>query len=209
MLGMKKLACALPLNLIRQASSLDHGHKAPWWRERLFFDGWLPWLTLLDHGGLMALLHHVRQRIRWCLWSIVSYRTCHRLLCLHPFLKCSTEAKEFPALNEEMSRSSHSILVEVDVPCASSIEHLFCRWWWLITASAPLSFWPRIAASASATDAAVVVPMSWSVVVIIAVLVHVACCYHIRGVHVIVAVPTAFLPGASVKLIFCIDVTLR
>jgi hypothetical protein len=154
-------------------------------------------------------LHHVHRRIRWCWWSVVSYHTCHRLLCLHPFLKCSTEAKEFPALNEEMSRSSHSILVDVGVPCASPIEHLFRRRQWLITASAPLCFWPRIAASASATVAVVVVPTSWSIAVTVAVLIHVACCYHIRGVHVIVAVPTTFLLGASVKLIFCVNVTLR
>jgi hypothetical protein len=139
----------------------------------------------------------------------LSYRTYHGLFCLHPFLKCSIEAKEFPALNEEMSRSSHSILVEVGVPCASSIEHFFRRRRWLITASAPLCFWPRIAASASATAAVVVVPTSWSVTVIVAVLVHVACCYHIRSIRIIVAVPTTFLSGANVKLIFCIDVTLR
>jgi hypothetical protein len=53
-LGVKDLTCALPLNLIHRASSLDHGHEAPWWREHLFFDGWLPWLDLLDRGGLMA-----------------------------------------------------------------------------------------------------------------------------------------------------------
>jgi hypothetical protein len=48
----------------------------------------------------------------------------HRLLRLHPLLKCLTKAKEFPALDEEMSRSSHSIFVDVGVPCAPSIEHL-------------------------------------------------------------------------------------
>jgi hypothetical protein len=127
--------------------------------------------------------------------------------CLHPFLKCSTNAKEFPALNEEMSRSSHCIFVNVGVPCASPIEHLFRRRRWLITASTPFCFWPRIAASASATTAVVGFPTSWSVAVIVAVLIHVACCYHIRGVRVIVAVPTTFLSRASVKLIFCVDVT--
>jgi hypothetical protein len=208
-LGVKNFACVLPLNLIHRASSLDHGHEAPWWRECLFFDGWLMWLALLDRGGLMALLYHGHRWIRWCWWSVVSYRTCHRLLCLHPFLECSTEAKEFPALNEEMSRSSHSILVEVGVPCASSIEHLFYRRWWLIMMSVPLYFWPQIAASTSATAAAVVVPSSWFVTVIVTVLIHVACRYHICGVHVIIAVPTTFLLGASVKVIFCVDITLR
>jgi hypothetical protein len=115
---VKDLSCALPLNPIHRTSSLDHGHKSPWWQEHLFFDGWLLWLDLLDRGGLVALLHHVRRRVRWCWWTIVSYHTCHRLLCLHPFLKCSTKAKEFPALNEEMSRSLHSIFVDVGVPCA-------------------------------------------------------------------------------------------
>jgi hypothetical protein len=41
MLGVKDLSCALPLDLICRASSLDHGHKASWRQERLFFDGWL------------------------------------------------------------------------------------------------------------------------------------------------------------------------
>jgi hypothetical protein len=124
-LGVKDLSCALPLDFIHRAPSLDHGHEASWWQERLFFDGWLPWLDLLDRGGLVALLYHVCRRVRWWWWSIVSYRTCHRLLCLHPLLKCLTEAKEFPALNEEMSGSSHSIFVDVDVSCAPPIEHLF------------------------------------------------------------------------------------
>jgi hypothetical protein len=114
------------LDFIRRAPSLNHGHEASRWRERLFFDGWLPWLDMLDRGGLMALLYHVCWRVgRWW-WSVVSYRTCHRLLGLHPLLKCSAEAKEFPALNEEMSGSSHSIFIEVRVSCAPPIKHLFC-----------------------------------------------------------------------------------
>jgi hypothetical protein len=75
--------------------------------------------------------------------------------------------------------------------------------------SAPLHFWPRIVASAPATAAVVVVPSQWSVVIIITVLVHIACRYHICGVRVIVAVPMTFLLGAGVQLIFCIDVSLR
>jgi hypothetical protein len=74
--------------------------------------------------------------------------------------------------------------------------------------SAPLRFWPRIAASAPATTAVVVVPSLWSVVIIVTVLIHVACRYHICGIRVIVVVPTTFLSGAGVKLIFCIDVML-
>jgi hypothetical protein len=124
-LGVKYFSCALPLDFIRRAPSLDHGHEASWWRERLLFDGWLPWLDLLDRGGLVALLYHVCQWVRWWWWSVVNYRTCHQLLHLHPLLKCSTEAKEFHALNEEMSGSSHSIFVDVGVSCAPPIERLF------------------------------------------------------------------------------------
>jgi hypothetical protein len=92
-------------------------------------DGWLPRLDVLDRGGLMALLallYHVCRRVgRW--WrSVESYRACHQLFGLHPFLKCSTEAKELSALDEEMSGSSYPIFIEVRVSCAPSIEHLFC-----------------------------------------------------------------------------------
>jgi hypothetical protein len=124
--SVEYLSCALPLDFIRRAPSLDHGHEASWWREHLFFDGWLPWLDLLDRGGLVALLYHVCRRVRQWWWSVVSYRTCHRLLRLHPLLKCSTEAKEFPALNEEMIGSSHSIFIDVGLSCAPPIEHLLC-----------------------------------------------------------------------------------
>jgi hypothetical protein len=124
--GVEYLSCPLPLDFIRRAPSLNHGHEASWWQERLFFDGWLPWLDVLDRGGLMALLYHVFRQVRQWWWSVETYHTCHWLLGLHPLLKCSTEAKEFPALNEEMSGSSHSIFIEVRVSCASPIEHLFC-----------------------------------------------------------------------------------
>jgi hypothetical protein len=124
--GVEYLSRTLALDFIRRAPSLDHRHEASWWRERLFFDGWLPWLDLLDRGGLVALLYNIRRWIRRWWWSVVSYRTCHRLLGLHPLLKSSTEAKEFPTLNEEMSGSSHSIFIEVRVSCASPVELLFC-----------------------------------------------------------------------------------
>jgi hypothetical protein len=76
--------------------------------------------------ALLALLYHVCRRVgRW--WqSVKSYRACHRLVGLHPLLKCSTEAKEFSALDEEMSGSSYPVFIEVRVSCAPSIEHLFC-----------------------------------------------------------------------------------
>jgi hypothetical protein len=65
-LGVKDFSSALPLDPICQESSLNHGHKASWWRERFFFDGRLPWFDdMLDRGGLVALLHHVCQRVRW------------------------------------------------------------------------------------------------------------------------------------------------
>jgi hypothetical protein len=63
-------------------------------------------------------LYHARWRIRRWWWSVVSYRTYHRLLGLHPLLKCSTEAKEFPAFNKEMSGSSDPIFIEVRVSCS-------------------------------------------------------------------------------------------
>jgi hypothetical protein len=90
------------------------------------FVSWLLWLAVLDCSGLVTLLDHIHRRIRWRRWSVVSYRASHWLLGLHPLLKRSTEAKEFPALNEEMCRSLDAIFIEVSVPCAPSIEHLFC-----------------------------------------------------------------------------------
>jgi hypothetical protein len=126
MLGVEHLPCALPLDFVRRAPALNHGHESSLQREHLLFVSWLPWLAMLDCGGLVTLLDHVRQRIgrRW--WSIVSYRASYCLLCLHPLLKRSTETEEFPALNEEMCRSSDAIFIEISVPCAPSIEHLFC-----------------------------------------------------------------------------------
>jgi hypothetical protein len=196
-------------DLIHWASSLDHGHEASWWWECLFFDDWLSWLDLLDHGGLVALLHHVCRWVRWWWWSIVSYRTCHRLLCSHPLLKCLTKAKEFSALDEEMSRSLHSIFVDLGVPYAPLIEHFLRRRRWLITTSAPLRFWPRIAASASATASIVAIPLSWSVMIVVVVVIHVACCYHIHCIRIIVAASATLLLRVGVKLIFWVDIMFR
>jgi hypothetical protein len=64
-------------------------------------------------------------------------------------------------------------------------------------------------ASAPATTAIVVVSSSRPIAIIVPVLVNVACYYHVRGVCIIVAVPTTFLSGAVVKLVFRIDITLR
>jgi hypothetical protein len=97
MFGMENLSCMLPLNSVRQAPSLNHGHESSQWRECFFFGSWLSWLALLDCSSLVALLHHICWRIRPWWWSVVSYCTGHRLLGLHPFLECSAETKEFPA----------------------------------------------------------------------------------------------------------------
>jgi hypothetical protein len=51
----------------------------------------------------------------------------------HLFLKRLAEPKEFPALDEEMCWFSPSILVDVDVLGAPSVEQFFCRGWWLVT----------------------------------------------------------------------------
>jgi hypothetical protein len=74
---------------------------------------------------------------------------------------------------------SPSILVDVGVPGAPPIEHLFRRNWWLVTTPTPLRFWPRIAAGTSATASVVSVPLPWSVVVVVMVIVYIACCYHV------------------------------
>jgi hypothetical protein len=123
---VEHFSCALPLDFIHWAPSLNHGHETSWWWKLFFLVGQLSRIDMLNHGGLMALLYDVWWRVRWWGWSVESYRTCHRLLGLHPLLECSTETKEFPALYEEMSGSSYSILIEVRVSCASAIEHLFC-----------------------------------------------------------------------------------
>jgi hypothetical protein len=123
---VEDLPCALPLDFVRRAPSLNHGHESSWWWECLLFIGGLPWLAVLDRSGLVALLDHVCWWIRWRWWGIVSYRTGHRLLGLHSLLKRSIEMKEFSALDEKVSGSANSIFIEVRVPCAPSIKHRFC-----------------------------------------------------------------------------------
>jgi hypothetical protein len=49
--------------------------------------------------------------------------------------------------------------------------------------------------------------MSRPIAIIVPVLMDVACCYHVRGVCVIVAVPMTFLLGAVVKLVFRVDIS--
>jgi hypothetical protein len=80
---------------------------------------------------------------------------------------------------------------------------------WLIASLAPLRSWLRIAASAPAATAIVVVSSLRPIAIIVMVVVHIACCYHVWGICVIVAVPTTFLLGAVVKLVFRIDIMLR
>jgi hypothetical protein len=117
MLGVENFPSALPLDLICRASSLYHGHETSWQRERFFFDDRLSWFNdMLDHGGLVALLHHVCQRVRWWWRCIVSYATCDQLLGSHLVLKRLTKPKELPALDEEMRGFSPFVLVDVGVP---------------------------------------------------------------------------------------------
>jgi hypothetical protein len=40
------------------------------------------------------------------------------------------------------------------------------------------------------------------------VFVHIACCYHVCVLHVVVAVAMTFLLGARMELVFCVDVAL-
>jgi hypothetical protein len=124
--GVKHFSCALPLNFICWAPSLNHGHETSWRRELFFLVGQLTRLDLLDRGGLVALLYDVRWWVRRWWWSVEGYCPCHWLLGDHPFLKCPVEMKEFSALDEKVRRSSYSILVKVRMPWASAIKHLLC-----------------------------------------------------------------------------------
>jgi hypothetical protein len=192
MLGVKNLSATLPLNPCR-GSSLDHWHKAsPRW-ECLFFDDRLTRFgDMLDCSGLVALLHHVRWRVRRWRWCVVDHATCDWLLGPHLVLKSLTEPKELPALDKKVRGFPPPVLVDVGVPGTPSVEHLLRRKWRCIATSMPFRSWPRVAAGASA--AVVIVPLSWSIMVVVAVVVCVACCYHVRCVCILVAVSTSFLP---------------
>jgi hypothetical protein len=125
-LGVENLPSALPLDMICRAPPLDHRHETTWGWERLFLDDRLPRLDeVLDRGSLMAVLHYVWWRIRWRWWCIVSHGACDWLLGSHLLLKRLAEPKEFPALDEEMRWFLPSILVDVGVPGAPSVEHFF------------------------------------------------------------------------------------
>jgi hypothetical protein len=94
--------------------------------ERFFFDSRLSWFdNMLNHGGLVALLHHVCRRVRWWQRCIVRHTTCNRLLGLHLVLKCLTKPKKLPAFDEEMHGFSPPVLVDVGVPGTPSVEHIF------------------------------------------------------------------------------------
>jgi hypothetical protein len=125
--GVKHFSCAFALNFVRRAPPLDHGHETSWRRELFFLVDRLSLLDLLDRGGLVALLHDVCWWVRWWRWSVVGYRSRHWLFGAHPFLKCSTQTKEFPALDEKVRGFSYSVLVDVRVPWASAVQRLFCR----------------------------------------------------------------------------------
>jgi hypothetical protein len=205
---MENLSATLPLNPIRWASSLDHRYKTSWRWECFFIDGWLSQLDMLDRGGLMALLHHVCWWVRRWRRCVVGHATCDRLLGPHPVLKSLTKPKELPALDKEMRRFLPPVLVDVGVPGTPSVEHLLHRKWQRITTPMPLCSWPRVTDSASTTASIVVVPLPWSIMVFVAVVVHVACCYHIRCVCILVAASASFFPRAGVELILWVDVAV-
>jgi hypothetical protein len=69
MFGVEYFSCTLPLNFICRPPSLDHGHETSWWRERLFFDGWLPWLDVLDRGPVGPVVPHFPVG-----WAVVAER---------------------------------------------------------------------------------------------------------------------------------------
>jgi hypothetical protein len=125
--GVKHFSRVFSLDFIRRAPPLNHGYETSWRQELFFLVGRLSLLDLLDRGGLVALLYDIRWWIRRWGWSVVGYRPCHWLLGAHPLLKCPVETKEFPTLDEEVCRSSYSVLVEVCMPWASAIKHLLCR----------------------------------------------------------------------------------
>jgi hypothetical protein len=117
MLGVENFPSALPLDPICRVPSLDHGHESSWWWECFFFDDQLTWFDdMLDRSGLVALLHHVCQPIRWWWWCVVSHATCNWLFRLHLLLKHLTEPKKLPALDEEMCGIFPPVLVDVGVP---------------------------------------------------------------------------------------------
>jgi hypothetical protein len=149
---MENLPSVLPLDTICRAPSLDHWNETSWWRKCFFFDDRLSWLyDVPDCGGLMAVLHDVWWRIGWWWWCVVSHGAYDRLLGSHLLLKRLAKPKKFPALDEKMCWFSPSILVDVGVPGAPSVEHFFHQNWWLITMLTPLRFWPRITAGTFAT----------------------------------------------------------
>jgi hypothetical protein len=80
MFGMKNLPSSLPLDAVCRAPSLDHRHKTTWWRECFFLDDLLPWFDeVLDHGGLMAMLHRVWWWDTWWRRCVVSHDAYNRL----------------------------------------------------------------------------------------------------------------------------------
>jgi hypothetical protein len=54
----------------------------------------------------------------------------------------------------------------------------------------------------------VVVPLPWSIVVVVAVVIYVACCYHIRRIRILVVASASFFPRAGVELILRVDVAV-
>jgi hypothetical protein len=163
---------------------------------------------MLDHGGLMALLHHICWWVRRWRRCIVGHATCDRLLGPHPILKSLTEPKELPALDKEMRGFSPPILVDVGVPGTPSVEHLLRQKWWCITTPTPFRSWPRVTAGTSTTASVVVVPLPWSIMVVVAVVVYIACFYHIHHTRILVAASASFFPRVGVELILRVDIAV-
>jgi hypothetical protein len=119
--GVKHFSCALPLDFIRRAPSLNHGHETSWWQKLLFLIGRLSWLDLLNRGSMVALLYNVLWWVRWWGRSVEGYGARHWQFGAHPLLKCPVETKEFSALDKEVRGHSYSVLVKVRMSWASAI----------------------------------------------------------------------------------------
>jgi hypothetical protein len=132
---------------------------------------------------------------KWCKTKHGASKIIDTFETYHPHLvlKRLTGPKELPALDKEMRGFSPPVLVDVGVPGTPSIEHLFRRKWWCITTPTPFRSWPRVAAGASTAASVVVVLLPWSIMVVAAVIVYVACYYHIRRIRILVAVSASFL----------------
>jgi hypothetical protein len=99
---------------------------------------------------------------------------------LHLFLEFLDQSYELVALNEEVSRPSPAILVDVRVLVASPIEELVRRGWGLFAAPAPFGLcWILIASALVAATLVGVAVSRRSITVIIVSIVGETHCHHI------------------------------